>query len=270
MPIKLLAIDLDGTVVSEDLTIRSAVLEAIHTVVRQTDTRVVVATGRMHPSALTYVKQLQTQEPVVSYQGGMVTAQTAGEPQLYHQPIDLDVARQALDWLQSKGINTNVYVDNQLFTNHTNDKASAYAKMAGVEPIIIDNIADALTGPPTKMMAIEDECIDAVQQAIREQFGHAISCIQSRHDFCELISVGASKWNAVKFLADGWGITPDEVMACGDQENDLSMIEGAGLGIAMGNAPEWIQSRANRVAPPVTEDGLAAMIHEYILSPQVA
>lgn len=266
MAIKLLAIDLDGTTVSHDLTIHPDVLNAVHTVVHETDVKVVVATGRMHPSALTYVKKLQTPHPVISYQGGMVTAQDDDETRLHHSPIELNVAKAALNWLQQESINTNVYVDNHLYTNHSNDKASFYAKMAGVNPVIIDTLADALTDPPTKMMAITDDRIDWVQDQIRQQFGQHINCIQSRHDFCELIAHNASKWNAVKFLANDWNITSDEIMAIGDQENDLSMIEGAGLGIAMGNAPEWIRAKANHVAPTVDEQGLAKMIHQFILT----
>ncbi len=261
-----MAIDLDGTTVRHDLTIAPAVLKAVHQLVHHTPVKVVVATGRMHPSALTYVRQLQTPEPVVSYQGGMVTTQCNQQKTLHHSPIHLPTAQALLAELKADNFNVNVYINNQLYTNHSNDKAAYYAKMAGVEPVLVDDLATVLTAPPTKMMVIDDNRIDELLLHIRATYGDTVDCIRSRTDFCEVVAKNTSKWNAVKLLADDWGIPDESIMAVGDQENDLSMITAAGLGVAMGNAPAWIQAQAKVVAPSIDEDGLAAVLDEYVLS----
>ena len=83
--------------------------------------------------------------------------------------------------------------------------------------------------------------------------------------FAEIIDVSASKWNALQTLAQEWGILPAEIMAIGDQGNDLSMIQHAGIGVAMGNAPDDVKQHANYVAPPIGEDGVADAIERFVL-----
>lgn len=89
----------------------------------------------------------------------------------------------------------------------------------------------------------------------------------SRSHFCEIVHHNVSKWNALSFLLDRYGFTPDQVMAIGDQENDLSMITQAGLGIAMGNAPDHVKEQARWVTRSVDDDGLAHAVNTWILNP---
>ncbi len=77
---------------------------------------------------------------------------------------------------------------------------------------------------------------------------------------CEIAPAGATKWAAVLRMADQWGIPVDQICAVGDDVNDVPMIEGAGLGIAMGNAPAEVRQFADHVAPTLDEEGLAQAI----------
>ena len=94
---------------------------------------------------------------------------------------------------------------------------------------------------------------------------NAMYC-RSRSNFCEIIHPAASKWNALKILIDQWGIEADEVMAVGDQGNDISMISGAGLGVAMGGAPEDVVAVANYVTGSIEEDGVVQAIEKFVLN----
>ena len=87
-----------------------------------------------------------------------------------------------------------------------------------------------------KIMVIDDHRVDILLDHLGRHFVGRLSFCRSRTNFCEIIDVSASKWNALKALADDWGIQPDEIMAIGDQGNDLSMIEHAGVGVAATNA----------------------------------
>ena len=271
MTIACVVVDLDGTVVDESLVISPATLaafEALH----ERNIKCIVATGRMFPSSLTFVHQLKVVEPVIAYQGGMVRglngAGTADNPypMLFHCPVDLDVAREIIDHIQRQKLHANVYVDDHLYTNELNEKSVYYQSISGVVPEPVEDLQDALTGPPTKIMIIDERC-EALVKEIRTIYPDRVSACMSRSHFCEIVHHDVSKWKAVAFLLDRFGLTPDQVMAIGDQENDLSMITQAGLGIAMGNAPEHVKQQAKWVTKSVEDDGVAHAIDTWILNP---
>lgn len=263
--IKLVALDLDGTVVSEGLTISDRVLRVLRHLVTQTDVRVVIATGRMFFSALPFARLIGTPEPVVAYQGAMIRESADGHAIRFHQPIARDLAHEVLAMLVAERYDVNLYLDDDLWTHPNNQFASVYMKTSGITPRYHDDLLSCLTTAPTKLMVIDDHRLDTLLDYLKHHYMGRLSFCRSRSNFCEIIDVSASKWNALKSLADGWGIRPEEIMAIGDQGNDLSMITQAGIGVAMGNAPDEIKAQANYVAPSVGEDGVAEAIERFVL-----
>lgn len=263
--IKLVALDLDGTIVNGELQISDRVLKLLKHLIDDTEVRVVVATGRMHPSAMPFVKQIGTPWPVVTYQGAMIRDQDEHFTLMHHTPIRLDVARKVMQLLIEEKFSTNLYVNDVMYTNHANKFATRYARLAGITPVMDDDLLGRLTHAPSKIMAIDDDRIDYIQDALRANFPTDLSYCRSRPNFCEIIDVNASKWNALKFLADRWGILPEEIMAVGDQENDLSMIRHAGIGVAMGDAPDNVKAVANYVTEAIDGDGAALAIEKFVL-----
>ncbi len=77
---------------------------------------------------------------------------------------------------------------------------------------------------------------------------------------CEIAPAGVSKWSGVQFVAEQLGISAAEICAVGDDVNDLPMLAGAGLGVAMGNAPDYVQSAADRVTRTLDDDGLVQVV----------
>lgn len=263
--IKLIALDLDGTIVNEKLEISARTLRLLNHVIHHTQVRVVIATGRMHASALQFAHSIGIREPLISYQGAMIRSLGENGRLLYHQPIEVPLAQAVLKLLLAQDYSVNLYVNDILYTNHANHHATYYARVSGVTPVISDNLMAALTAPASKMMAIDDERLDGLMETLRNQFPGKLNFCRSRTNFCEIIHADTSKWNAIKSLADAWGIASSEVLAIGDQENDLSMITHAGIGVAMGNAPEHVRERANYVTRTIHEDGAAEAIEKFVL-----
>lgn len=270
MTIKLIALDLDGTLVNEALEISPRTLKVLSYILEQTDTRVVIATGRMYPSSIPFAKRIGVVDPIIAYQGAMIREHSGDEQVLHHSTIPLHVAQQLIPLLVDGGYHTNLYVNDQLFTNSTQEHAEYYAKISGVTPKVTDNLMDVLTDAPTKVMVIDDHRVDELVVQIRHTFPTEINVCKSRFNFCEMIDHTASKWNAIKILASRWGIRDEEVMAIGDHGNDVSMISQAGLGVAMGNAPEEIQALARYVTGSIHEDGAAEAIERFVLGVQPA
>ncbi|MBX2860840.1 MAG: HAD-IIB family hydrolase, partial [Vampirovibrio sp.] len=150
--IKLVALDLDGTVVDDQLQIAPRVLELLKHLIEETDTKVVVATGRMHPSALMFAQTIGIKEPLISYQGAMIRSMDPGHELIRHTPLSIDLAKEVVELLVAENCNTNVYVNDTLFINHNDEHAFQYAKLSGVSPTYTENLLEHLNGPATKIM----------------------------------------------------------------------------------------------------------------------
>lgn len=267
--IKLIALDLDGTIVNEQLEISPATMAMLVRVQQEKGVKVILATGRMFPSTIPFARTLGLLDPVISYQGAMIRdiSQMLDDihqhPILFHQGIDLEVARAIVDLVHEYDYHTNLYVNDQLFTTHWNPNSRYYQTISGVVPQEAKNLHPVLTAPPSKIMIIDERSAEIVEQ-LKARFSAHVSICRSRRNYCEIVHASVSKWTALQSLMQQWQIEPEEVMAIGDQENDLSMIIGAGVGIAMGNAPDHVKARANYVTGTVDEDGVAQAIEKFV------
>ena len=263
--IKLVALDLDGTIVNEHLKISPKVLSVLSHLITKTDVKVVIATGRMFMSALPFAREIGIVEPVVAYQGAMVRDIKDGHVIRSHTPIELGLAKELMTMLIEDKYHVNLYMKDDLWTHPDNHHAAQYMRTAGVQPIFTEDLMGCLNLAPTKLMVIDDHRVDKLLGHLSETFNDRVSYCRSRTNFCEIIDASASKWNALKTLADEYGIQPDEIMAIGDQGNDISMISAAGVGVAMGNAPDEVKALANYVTTPIDQDGVAEAIEKFVL-----
>ncbi len=107
------------------------------------------------------------------------------------------------------------------------------------------------------MLALEAQ----LEQRLGEHLSvHVLRSPRYQGFMCEIAPAGVSKWSGILHLADQWGIGPDEICAVGDDVNDLPMIQGAGLGVAMGNAVDEVKAAADRIAPCNNSHGLVEVV----------
>jgi Cof subfamily protein (haloacid dehalogenase superfamily) len=268
--IKLIALDLDGTIVNSQLEISERTIATLQRLQNEDDVKVVIATGRMFPSTIPFARTMGLTSPVISYQGAMIRdiSQVIGNilehPILFHRGIEMDTARELVDVIHKEGYHANLYVDDQLFTTHLNPHSRYYQNISGVVPQEARDLHRVLTGPPSKIMIIHDEDCGEIVDNLQRHFSAHVSVCRSRHNYCEIVHWDVSKWKALEQLMEIWDIRPEEVMAIGDQENDLSMITAAGVGVAMGNAPDNVKAQANYVTAPVDEDGVVAAVEKFV------
>lgn len=267
--IKLIALDLDGTLVNESLEISARTLDVLRRVEAEKGVKVVLATGRMFPSAIPFARTLGVTSPLIAYQGAMIRdireslADVLSHPILFHRPIELEITRKIIDIVQEQDLHANIYINDRLYTTRFNPNSTYYQKISGVVPQQADDLLAILTEAPSKIMIIDDAC-DRLVSHLREAFPATLSICKSRYNFCEIVDASVSKWQAIQHLMQEWDIRPEEVMAIGDQENDLSMLEGAGIGVAMGNAPDNVKERANYVTESIDHDGAARAIEKFV------
>ncbi|MHB0884462.1 MAG: Cof-type HAD-IIB family hydrolase [Bacillota bacterium] len=264
-----MALDLDGTVLDRDLSIHPSTITVLKEVLAS-GRRVTIVTGRMFTSARKYAEQLGLGDmPLVAYNGALIrTAVTANT--FFHQPVDLAVARGVAELAAGLGYSLNLYVDDQLIVAEVNDKAQFYMTIAGVEAHPVGDLVAYLgrdqSRRPTKMLVVDEETrIQDLKRAVGERFGKDLYAVTSYPYFLEMMNPGVSKSKALGALARGMGVARDEILAVGDSFNDLDMLEYAGVGVAMGSAPEEVRARADHVTGSTGEGGLAAALERFVL-----
>jgi Cof subfamily protein (haloacid dehalogenase superfamily) len=269
-PIQLVVCDLDGTLVQKDLTVSPAVIAVFNRMTTTTKTKVVLATGRMFPSALPYAQLLGLTTPIITYQGSTIheTNQAPRFNRIFYTPVPLEIANHLVAYCGENDIHINCYVNDILYSKPHPIYVQEYKNTSSIEPSLTDNLHAILTEAPPKLVVIHNDpaVLESMKAYLAETFGkERISWCQSRHNFLEITAPNVSKWQAISFLAQQWDIATENILCLGDEENDLSMLTQAGLGIAMGNGPLTIQQQAKVVAPPIGEDGNAQALAHYVL-----
>jgi Cof subfamily protein (haloacid dehalogenase superfamily) len=267
--VKLLALDLDGTIFGDDLIISDRVRSAIKRA-RERGVIVTIATGRMFRSACAIAAELSLHEPLICYQGALVQHSDTQEI-LYHKTIPLPLTHEIITATASRGLHLNLYMNDRFFVERDTPEARYYAKInSGLATNVVGDLHAWLDkqggGEPTKLVIVtEPSKTDEVLDTFTEVYGARLQVTKSHPRFTEFTNIECSKGRALAFLAAHYDIARDEVMAIGDGHNDLDMIRWAGFGVAMSTAPQPVQDAARLVCPPLSEDGAALAIEDYIL-----
>jgi len=272
--IKLVAIDLDETLLRSDLTI-SGHTRAVLQEVRARGVAVTISTGRMFRSAQPFAEQLGFDVPLITYGGALIKNARSGEV-LYYRPLETEVARQVIRFGRERGVQINYYLLNgteddlyaELITRWGGNYNS-FAKVPLYQVADLETLLD--TGNPLKLLLIEDEpVVDGLLLELRGQIGGQAHLAKSKPRFLEVDHPEATKGRALHELADWLQVDRSQVMAIGDNFNDLEMLEYAGLGIAVANAPAEVQACADYVTASNNEDGVALALERFVLGHDTA
>lgn len=269
--IQLLVLDIDGTIAGTANAIRQPVKQAVQAA-RAKGIQVAIATGRMYQSALRFHQDLEITLPLMAYQGALVK-DPATQTIHRHWTVSQQLASELLDHFEQPEwrslLSVHFYINDQLYVREITPETQLYAERSGIEPIAVGDLRQTLDTEPTKVLALSDDTviIDHLLGKLRQRYTPAeLYLTTSVATFFEATDPRVNKGTAVQYLAEEYlGLQPENVMAIGDNFNDVEMLEYAGIGIAMGDAPEAVKAIANWVAPSVEEDGAAAAIEEFLL-----
>jgi Cof subfamily protein (haloacid dehalogenase superfamily) len=217
----------------------------------------VVVTGRMFQSVRRY---LVGDDPVVCYQGAVVAEPATGRF-LRHEPVPLELAREAVAEIAAEGFHVNCYVDDELYVAEATPEARAYADFQQLEIHVVGDLVTWLAEPPTKLVAVGDpEALDGLEQRLKERFEGRLYVSKSLPYFLELASPKVTKASGMAFLAEHMGFARERTVAFGDGENDVELLEWAGYGIAVEGAHERVLAAADWVCPGPETEGVAQVL----------
>lgn len=265
MSYKLLALDLDDTLLNEEFVISPRNKKAIVEAARRGVT-VTLATGRMFRSSLPYAEELGLDVPLITYHGAMVKKARSKE-EIFHRPVPLKLAIELINFLESGGYHINLYINDCLYVREDNEFIQLYVNIAGVEYTVVGDLTNFIKEEPTKITVImkEEKRLFDLWKQLNQKYKNILSVAQSKPYFLEITHAESTKGQALKSLAESMGIKREEVIAVGDSYNDIDMIEYAGLGAAVENAREDVKKVADYITQSNVNDGIAALIEKFIL-----
>jgi hypothetical protein len=264
---RLIAIDIDDTLLTDDGEITDATREALAEAARRGVT-VTLATGRMFASARKIAERIGLNVPIITYQGALVKTPFDGRV-LYERSVPADAARQILDYCRKNGLHLQLYTEDELYAAEDNDKVRGYAKLSAVPYRIEPDFGKLIDRPQSKMLIIDDpDRLDRIAEELRPVFRDRVHITKSKPHYLEFLHPEATKGHALAALARHIGCTMEQTIAIGDSWNDREMILAAGLGVAMGNAIDALKAIAGFVTKTNNEDGVKHVIDTFILHPQ--
>ena len=265
MPIRLLAIDLDGTLVNDRLELDPRDVAAVKAATAA-GVAVVVATGRMFKSSLRYAEPLGLKGPIINYQGAMVREIASGDV-WYRCELTIPMQQRVLAFAEPRDWHVNAYVDERVYTARPRPEADLYARIAMVPYEVVGPLSKWVRQDSTKMVLVDmdPEDVPARIAELGAWMGDVGRVTRSLDWFVEVVNPQVSKARALALVADRLGVAQAEVCAIGDNLNDEDMVSWAGLGVAMGNAPEALKGVAKYVTSRIGEAGVAQVIERFVI-----
>jgi Cof subfamily protein (haloacid dehalogenase superfamily) len=257
------ACDLDRTLIGEDALLHPRTLRALGRT-RAAGIHVLLVTGRMFQSVRRYALEAGLDDPVVCYQGAVVAEPRSGKF-LRHEPIPLELAREAIAALRDEGFGLNCYVGDELYVAEVTPEARRYADFQDLTLHPVGDLLAWLEEPPTKLVVIDDPLVlDDLEQRMKARFDGRLYISKSLPHFLEFASPDVTKAAGLDFLSEHLGFARERTVAFGDGENDVELVDWAGYGVAVENAHDRVKAVADLICPPVTEEGVAQVLDAYL------
>lgn len=272
MKYKLIALDMDGTLLNSRNEISKRNVQAIHKAIDK-GIYVILATGRMPASARYYAQTIGLDNPIISCNGAIIFNNDIKQI-IYEEKLQSQAIGQILDLVHEYRINYRfcgidtfygkVYSGNmeEFYPNYREDFSQQ-----GIKVELLDDTMEYIENNQLGIHKFEfvEEDMDKLLDFRKElEAVKGISMASSWHNNVEIVSAGVSKGKSLQYLCEKSEIKDSQIIAMGDNENDISMFQVAGLAIAMENGDKTAKDHADIIAPTNDRDGVARLIEKYI------
>lgn len=266
MNYRMIALDLDGTLNNDQKVITQKTKDALIAVQKQ-GVVVVLASGRPAPGLKRESDALELDKYhglLSSYNGGKVV-DAATKEVLYEKSVPNQTAVKLLKHMENYPVTPIVDDGKDYYTTDRKGFMIEFeSRLNNLGIRIVDNVADNVDFSPVKILiAAPNDYLAPVTEQIKEPFRNELSFVQSTPYYLEATVKGINKASSLQAVCDLLDIRQEEVMAFGDEENDIKMIQFAGLGVAMGNACDKLKKAADEVTLSNNEDGIAHTLEKY-------
>lgn len=267
MPYKMVVLDLDDTLLRDDLTIsprtRDSLLKA-----QEKGVLVVLASGRPTGAMRRYAEELELARHggwILSFNGAVITECSTGQV-IFEQSLSPELVHEIHDRALALGANILSYVDETIVTPRADEWTAVEHRLTGMEVVVVADFKYAIRGPAVKAIVLHDPVrLREISEAIRPAVEGRLSMAISKPFFLEFTDNGIDKRHSLARLLAHLDIDPLDVVAIGDGQNDAGMIRLAGLGIGMANGAAEVRAIADHVTASNMDDGVAQAVERFVL-----
>jgi len=225
---------------------------------------VIVATGRMFRSVRPYLEEAGITDLVVCYQGAAVIDPVTGTFVL-HEPIPLETAREAIARLVEFGHSPNCYVDDRLYVDRHTEYSRMYADFQHLPVEEVGDLTVWLERPPTKLVAVAEPAVLAeIRPQLERRLGARAFLTTSLPYMLEIGNPEVTKGSGLSFVTERLGVALDRVVAFGDGENDVELLEAAGFGVAVEGGHPRLRAIADTTCSGPADEGVASVIEAVL------
>ncbi|MDR2481229.1 MAG: Cof-type HAD-IIB family hydrolase [Spirochaetaceae bacterium] len=272
--IKAIVCDMDGTILFPGATLGENTVSVLKKCIKQ-GLHIILATGRSVFAAEKYRAEIGAEGPMIYYNGAEIVDMPKGTI-LYSSLLPPEAAIFCVNLARERGIHFHVFfIDDKdasteiLVSENPSQAAVAYAERTGLN-FKYGNLLNDLSMPNPPLCAKglfigSDGALEEIRSALREEFGDKLTVVKSASTFLEVLNAGTSKGRALEALFKIRGLESDNILAFGDEENDIAMLKIAGFSAAPANATEAVKKIAKTVIGANTEEGVAAFLEENFL-----
>ena len=262
----LIVLDLDGTLLKDDKTI-SAKTKQVLFKAKEAGHEVMIATGRPYRSSEMYYRELELTSPVVNFNGAFVHHPKDRSFGIHHTPLDMSVAKDIVDACNSFNFHNIIAEVIDDVYMHYHDEKLLQIFGYGNPNITTGDLREFLKTSPTSLLIhSEKEQVKEIRQHLASVHAEVIEHRSWGDPFpvVEIVKHGLNKAVGLQHASQYFGIPRDRIIAFGDEDNDLEMIEYAGYGVAMGNAIDDLKNIAKEVTYTNEEDGIGHYLNDLL------
>lgn len=266
MQYRLVAVDMDGTLLTPQLEISKETVETINKVIEK-GVIFTLSTGRMYLAAIPFANMLNLDVPIITCNGALTKCSKTGK--VYDEKIiDKQHSSEIIRYCEEAGLSVSIYSEDNIYIKKNSENIDIHMQLDRAKPQIVNDFDSLLDSSIIKILFNSNDKYNLEQHArkLHELYKGKLNFYFSLPYFVEIVHKEANKRNALENLAIRFNIKKEEIIAIGDNFNDMDMIEYAGLGVAMGNAPDYLKDVAEYVTHSNDEEGVRHVLEKFILS----
>lgn len=263
---KMICLDIDGTLLDSQHKISENTKRAVQIAANERQIPIILVSARMPKGILFLQKELEIIEPIICYSGALVLDKDTSI--LSNQVIPVSSFEEIYHCTQNSNVHMSLYKDDEWYIEEMDQWAKQESEITNIIPTIVkfSNLIELWrqegTGPNKILCMAEPNEINLLAENSK---GNPLNIYPSKPTYLEIMPKAASKTSAIEVLRRKLQIEQSQILAIGDNYNDMDMLEYAGFGIAMGNAPDQVKNCANAITSTNDEDGVSEAIKKYVL-----
>lgn len=269
---KLLFLDLDGTLLNDEKEINKEDMDAIDEMIKKGH-KVIINSGRPLFSIMVLARKfnfLREGFYLSSFNGGLIYDPNT-DKRIKYDTLDEDVVRHMFDEAYKMGLHVHTYTDDHVLSERETEELEFYTKRIHMPPLVVNDFSIETKGSPPKIIVISldgREKLEKYREYMRDyEEEKGLYCTFSDARLLEYANPLANKGEAIRFMCEFLGVDIKDTVAAGDEENDLPMIETAGIGVCMRNGVDSLKASADYITENTNNEcGIKEIIYKFILS----